>query len=69
MRKKVVETCEMCSAEASNPVTIKVEGALLRVCHRCTSFGNIVEDPRSPQSTTVSSKYSARIKPRKTTNF
>ncbi len=27
--------------------TIKVEGALLRVCHNCTSFGNIVEDTKA----------------------
>ncbi len=46
MRKKAVETCEMCSSEVYNPVTIKVEGALLNVCSNCTSFGNIVEKPR-----------------------
>ena len=47
MRKKTVETCEMCSSEVHNPVTIKVEGALLNVCANCTSFGNIVEKPRA----------------------
>ncbi len=47
MRKKAVEQCEMCSAEIYRPVTIKVEGALLDVCANCTSFGNIVEKPRS----------------------
>lgn len=47
LRKKAVETCEMCSAEIDRPVTIKVEGALLNVCANCTSFGNIVEKPRA----------------------
>jgi len=47
LRKKAVETCEMCSAEIYKPVTIKVEGALLNVCANCTSFGNIVEKPQS----------------------
>jgi len=47
LKKKAVETCEMCSAEINRPVTIKVEGALLTVCDNCTSFGNIVEKPRS----------------------
>ena len=35
----------MCSIEIPNPVTIKVEGALLRVCYRCSSFGNVVKEP------------------------
>ncbi|OLS25718.1 MAG: hypothetical protein HeimC2_17740 [Candidatus Heimdallarchaeota archaeon LC_2] len=50
MRKKTVETCEMCSSEVYNPVTIKVEGALLNVCSNCISFGNIVEKPRAAGS-------------------
>jgi putative transcription factor len=50
LRKKIVETCEMCSLEISNPVTIKVEGALLRVCYKCSSFGNVVQAPTSTQS-------------------
>ena len=50
MKKKVVETCEICSLEIPNPVTIKVEGALLRVCYKCSSFGNVVQGPTPPQS-------------------
>lgn len=46
MRKRVVLTCEMCSAEVTNPVTIKVEGAILSVCQKCSSFGNVVIDPK-----------------------
>ncbi len=69
MRKKVVESCEMCSAEVDNPVTIKVEGALLSVCQRCTSFGNIVEDPRKPQSTSVQSKSKGLSKQKRSSNF
>ncbi|MHA2031020.1 MAG: multiprotein bridging factor aMBF1 [Candidatus Kariarchaeaceae archaeon] len=64
MRKKAVETCEMCSTEVYRPVTIKVEGALLNVCQNCTSFGNIVEKPKSrfPSSSqsTVSPVKSSR---------
>jgi uncharacterized protein (TIGR00270 family) len=75
MRKKIVETCEMCSAEVKNPTTIKVEGALLRVCPRCVSFGNIVEKPgtkpaaalqrgssRSTQRSTTKSRSSSTNK-------
>ena len=36
----------MCSTPVSHPVTIKVEGALLRVCPKCSSFGNIVQESR-----------------------
>ncbi len=59
LKKKAVETCEMCSAEIYRPVTIKVEGALLTVCDNCTSFGNIVEKPRSRVQIQSSSKGSA----------
>jgi len=55
MRKKVVETCEMCSRETKSPTTIKVEGAVLRVCSNCTSFGNVVDEPKSQSSRTRSS--------------
>lgn len=47
MKRKMVESCEMCSIDIHNPITIKVEGALLRVCHKCSSYGNIVKE-RSP---------------------
>lgn len=60
MRKKVVETCEMCSREVKSPTTIKVEGALLRVCNNCTAFGNVVEE-RKQKST------SSRQRKKKTT--
>ncbi|MCH8909085.1 MAG: TIGR00270 family protein, partial [Candidatus Heimdallarchaeota archaeon] len=50
MRKQIIETCEMCSVEVTSPVTIKVEGALLNVCHKCSSFGNIVIKPGIKQS-------------------
>jgi uncharacterized protein (TIGR00270 family) len=47
-RKNVTEDCEMCSTPLSTPITIKVEGALLRVCHKCSQFGNVVSKPRTP---------------------
>ena len=46
MRKQIPDDCEMCSTEAPNLTTIKVEGALLRVCPRCTQFGNIVVEKK-----------------------
>ena len=60
MRKKTVETCEMCSSEVYNPVTIKVEGALLSVCSNCTSFGNIVEKPRAAGVRSLQTSKSSR---------
>ncbi|MDH5400952.1 MAG: multiprotein bridging factor aMBF1 [Candidatus Heimdallarchaeota archaeon] len=51
MRKKITESCEMCSVDVVNPTTIKVEGAILSVCNKCTSFGNLVKDkPRMPSN-------------------
>ena len=67
LRKKVVETCEMCSAEIYRPVTIKVEGALLNVCANCTSFGNIVEKPRSRVQIQPSSRGSTSTSNRSST--
>lgn len=66
MRKRVVETCEMCSAEVNNPTTIKVEGAVLRVCPNCTSFGNIIED-KPPKSSTGKSKLSNQSRTKRKT--
>ncbi len=62
MKRKKIETCEMCSAEIANPTTIKVEGALLRVCQRCTSFGNIVREkaPVGKQRKVVPTKSRVR---------
>jgi putative transcription factor len=61
LKKKVVETCEMCSIEIPNPLTIKVEGALLRVCYRCSSFGNVVKEPRPPKTATTATPTTKRI--------
>lgn len=60
MRKKVVETCEMCSRETQEPTTIKVEGALLRVCSNCVSFGNVVEERKSSTRASSSRKPTSR---------
>ena len=66
MKRRAKETCEMCSAEVANPATIKVEGALLRVCAKCTSFGNVVKEPRQiplSQRKKVSRTRTGRSKP------
>jgi len=61
MKKKINPECEMCGRPQVS-ATIKVEGALLRVCHNCTSFGNIVEDG---QSARTSGGKSPRAMPKK----
>ena len=38
-------TCEMCGSETKT-VTALVEGAELRVCQKCSSFGKIVTKPK-----------------------
>ncbi len=53
--------------ETPNPITIKVEGALLRVCHRCSAFGNPVNDP-PPTTTTPSTVNTGRRDIRRTTS-
>lgn len=59
MRNKIVETCEMCSRETNEPTTIKVEGALLRVCSNCVSFGNVVEERKTSAAKRSSQTRSA----------
>ncbi|MCY3411282.1 MAG: TIGR00270 family protein [Candidatus Heimdallarchaeota archaeon] len=62
-----METCEMCSANVANPTTIKVEGALLRVCPRCTSFGNVVKEPQPAKSTPARGRSTSRVAPKSKT--
>lgn len=55
--------CEFCGEPIrGEPITIKVEGALLQVCHRCTQYGNIVKSPitRAPVSKSLPQRGSRR---------
>ena len=61
MKRQSNDPCEMCSAEVSNLITIKVAGALLRVCPRCTSFGNVVAERPKTVSKPISKR--TQIKP------
>lgn len=51
----------MCSIAIPNPLTVKVEGALLRVCHKCSSFGNIVKEP-TPLKSSISTSHTQTVR-------
>ncbi len=58
MKKKPTLTCEFCGEPIHGEgYTIKVEGALLKVCSKCKSYGNIVESPSTPKKQFNQSSY------------
>jgi len=43
--------CEMCGKEVEFTSRVRVEGTVLRLCPDCTKFGEILDPPPVPPST------------------
>ena len=57
--------CEMCGTDTGFVKTVSIDGAMLRVCDRCSKFGTEVKSPIRPMRAEGGSGVHVRTPPKK----